>query len=383
MTQERLHVQEHKVLEHLLESHEDLSLLDDEALQLAIAESASRYLFDASWTLNQRHQMIRRIFDRLRGLDVIQPLLDDPSISEIMINHFDRIYFERNGKLYKSDLTFESDQHLLQVLGGAYARKNRALSISQPANNLILDDGSRVHGIIWPLSVDGPVFTIRKFTSIKPDAKTLIDGGFIPESMYRLLEQAVIDRRSIFICGGTGSGKTTLLNILSSSIPTNERVVTIEDSCELQLQGLENLIRLEAQSEDQHRHAATIFDIGALIREALRMRPDRIIVGEIRGLEAADMLEAMNTGHAGTLSTGHGNTCRDMSRRIANLVLSATRLPYSVILADIASAFDLFVHLERNAQGERYVTEICETAGCTSSEVLFKTLYHFQERRHP
>ena len=363
---------EHEVLMDLVNRFDDLSQVPEDALRMAIAESCGRLLFDASWTLVERQDQIRALYNRLRGLDILQPLLDDSSISEIMINGPDTIFIERAGRLEHVDLRFRDEDHLMQVMRQVYSGKNRALSITKPSNDVRLDDGSRVHGMIWPLTPDGPVFNIRKFNTIKPDAETLIASGFIPEAIFRYLDCAVKERRSIFICGGTGSGKTTLLNILSHSIDPNERVITIEDSCELQLQDLPNLVRLECHASGG---SAPAYDIGQLIRHALRMRPDRIIVGEVRGHEAADMLEAMNTGHPGTLSTGHGNSCADMARRLANLVLAATRLPYEVILENIAAAFDLFVHLKREADGSRFVTEVVETSGFSQRQILYRTIY--------
>ena len=376
MPEDRLK-EEQAVLRDLVNRLEDLSQIPEDSLRMAIAESCGRLLFDANWTLQQRQEQIGRFYNRLRGLDILQPLLDDTAISEIMINGPDKIFIERQGRIEGTELTFRSEEHLMEVMRQVYSSKNRALNISRPSNDLRLDDGSRVHGMIWPLTPDGPIFTIRKFTSIKPDAETLIDNGFIPRIMYEFLEAAVRSRRSIFICGGTGSGKTTLLNILSASIHPGERVITIEDNCELQLQGLPNLVRLECSHNDQEE--AIKYDISALIRQALRMRPDRIIVGEVRGKEAADMLEAMNTGHPGTLSTGHGNSCSDMDRRLANLVLSATRLPYQVILQDIAAAFDIFVYLTRDLDGTRYVSEIAETAGYIDNSITYNYVYQRKE----
>lgn len=366
-------IEEQAVLKDLVSRMEDLSAVPEDRLRMAIAESCGRLLFDADWTLRQRQDQINRFYDRLRGLDILQPLLDDPEVSEIMINGPYMIFVERSGRLKQTDLSFRNEDHLMEIMRLEYSRKNKPLNVSRPSNDLRLDDGSRVHGMVWPLTPDGPVFTIRKFTAIKPDAQSLIASGFIPPEMYSYLETAVKDRRSIFISGGTGSGKTTLLNILSAAIDPAERVITIEDSCELQLQGLANLVRLECSktvSDDGHA-----YDISALIRQSLRMRPDRLIVGEVRGKEAADMLEAMNTGHPGTLSTGHGNSCADMGRRLAHLVLAATRLPYEIIVQDIASAFDVFVHLVRNPDGFRYVAEIAETDGSDLNMISYKYVY--------
>ncbi|MBN1891252.1 MAG: CpaF family protein, partial [Clostridiales bacterium] len=261
-------------------------------------------------TLSEKRDLALSIFNSMRRLDVLQPMMEDPGITEIMVNGFDCVFFERDGFLFDSDIHFKDQETLQAVLTHFFSRANRPLNEASPIADLRLPDGSRANAVLPPIAPDGPILTIRKFTGIRPNMESLIRQEFISEEAADYLAEAVKNKQTIFICGGTGSGKTTFLNTLSSFIPKDERVVTIEDSAELSLQGLNNLVRLEARLPGPDGQGG--INIGQLIRTALRMRPDRIIVGEVRGSEAADMLHALHTGHPGSLCTGHANSCVEM-----------------------------------------------------------------------
>ena len=276
--------------------HNEPDPTDDRLKQMisdAILEQTGSY----SMTLDDRRDLAQKIFNSLRRLDVIEPLMEDPTITEIMVNGPGNIFFERAGKLYQSDITFKDSQTLTTVISCFFANQNRPLNEANPIADLRLPDGSRANAVLPPIAPDGPIVTIRKFTGIRQDIVSLIRQGFISEEAARFLSECVKNRKTIFLCGGTGSGKTTFLNTLSSFIPSDERVVTIEDSAELNLQGINNLVRMEARLPGPDGTGEV--GIGTMIRTALRMRPDRIIVGEVRGSESADMLTALNSGHLG------------------------------------------------------------------------------------
>ncbi len=269
----------------------------DERLKQMISDAILEQTGSYSMTLDDRRDLAQKIFNSLRRLDVIEPLMEDPTITEIMVNGPGNIFFERAGKLYQSDITFKDSQTLTTVISCFFANQNRPLNEANPIADLRLPDGSRANAVLPPIAPDGPIVTIRKFTGIRQDIVSLIRQGFISEEAARFLSECVKNRKTIFLCGGTGSGKTTFLNTLSSFIPSDERVVTIEDSAELNLQGINNLVRMEARLPGPDGTGEV--GIGTMIRTALRMRPDRIIVGEVRGSESADMLTALNSGHPG------------------------------------------------------------------------------------
>lgn len=326
-------------------------------------------------TLADQRRIIQEIFDKIRGYDLLQPLISNPLITEIMVNRYDRIFYEEGGKIFHSQIKFENEQSYRELINHWFAKANRPLNHSYPIADLRLPDGSRAHAVIPPASPDGPILNIRKFSNVKPDRNFYISRKGIPEKYMEFLENAVRDKKSIFICGGTGSGKTTLLNILSASIPTDERVITIEDACELQLQNISNLVRLEAQRIDAG--TVTQINLSNLIKASLRMRPDRIIVGEVRGEEAVDLLNAMNTGHPGALSTGHSNSCLDMLYRLSNLIFANSKIPYEAIQRSLASAIDYLVFIKREADGLRHVVEIEELTDYSNNQFILSPVYLF------
>lgn len=326
-------------------------------------------------TLADQRRIIQEIFDKIRGYDLLQPLISNPLITEIMVNKYDRIFYEQGGKIFHSQIKFENEQAYRELINHWFAKANRPLNHSYPIADLRLPDGSRAHAVIPPASPDGPILNIRKFSNVKPDRNFYISRKGIPEKYMEFLENAVRDKKSIFICGGTGSGKTTLLNILSASIPTDERVITIEDACELQLQNISNLVRLEAQRIDAG--TVTQINLSNLIKASLRMRPDRIIVGEVRGEEAVDLLNAMNTGHPGALSTGHSNSCLDMLYRLSNLIFANSKIPYEAIQRSLASAIDYLVFIKRETDGLRHVVEIEELTDYSNNQFILSPVYLF------
>lgn len=329
---------------------------DPERLLSYISNKVNLRLLGQLFDLRSRKALINELFNALHGLDILQPLLEDPEITEIMVNGPKYIFIERQGLIEQTALAFDTHSHLSEVIQHFFSLANKNLNLSHPIADLRLSDGSRANAVLPPLAPDGPILTIRKFCGVRPDAEALLENGFLERRTLYLLRNAVLDRESLFICGGTGSGKTSLLNVLSNFIPAHERVITIEDSAELQLQGLSNLVRLECRSPGPEGGGV---DIGQLIRTAMRMRPDRIIVGEVRGAEAFDMLTAMNSGHPGTLCTGHANSCADMMRRLCNMILSESRLPYPAIIDNLASSIRYMVHLTRDANGKRFIDEFC------------------------
>lgn len=303
----------------------------------------------------------KRIFDSFRRLDILQEAVEDETVTEIMVNGPDTIFLERDGRVFPWGRAFSSGQKLEEVIQQIVARVNRAVNTTSPIADARLEDGSRVNIVLPPVAVDGPILTIRKFSREPMTMKRLIELGSITSEAADFLRNLVASGYNIFISGGTGSGKTTFLNALSGFIPPDERVITIEDSCELQLSGIANLVRLEARTANaEGENAVTIRD---LIRTSLRMRPNRIIVGEVRGPEALDMLQAMNTGHDGSLSTGHANSPGDMLSRLETMVLMGGELPIAAIRSQIASAVDILVHLGRLRDASRRVLSIMEVRG--------------------
>lgn len=305
------------------------------------------------------------------GLDVLQPLVDDQEITDIMVNGADHIFYEKGGKIYASPLTFESEESLQNLVQRIVGAINRTVNESNPIVDARLSDGSRVNVVLPPVSLSGTVLTIRKFRKQPIRMEDLIRWGTATQRTAAYLEQAVRDRKNLFVCGGTASGKTTLLNILSSYIDPAERVITIEDSAELRLEGLPNVVTLETRNANMEgKGQITMRD---LIKTSLRMNPDRIIVGEVRGAEALDMLSGLNTGHAG-MSTGHANSCRDMLRRIETMVWMGADIPLEAIRQEIASALDLLVFVEKDRDGKRRIKEITKVGSYTNGDVALTTL---------
>ena len=352
--------------------HNESDPSDDKLKQLisnAISEQTGSYGMD----LEAKRELALRIFNSLRRLDVIEPLMEDPAITEIMVNGPDNIFYEREGKLFRSDIKFKDSQALTTVISCFFANQNRPLNEANPIADLRLPDGSRANAVLPPIAPDGPIVTIRKFTGVKQDIVTLIRQGFISEEAARFLAECVRNRKTIFLCGGTGSGKTTFLNTLSSFIPPDERVVTIEDSAELNLQGIKNLVRMESRLAGPDGNGEV--NIGTMIRTALRMRPDRIIVGEVRGSESSDMLTAMNSGHQGSFCTGHGNSCIEMLERLTGMIMAGSGLPFDAIVTQVSMGVDLIIHITRNKTGKRYIDEISQVLPANGNEYCLKQLY--------
>ena len=324
-----------------------------------------------------RQQLFRDVQDDLLGYGPIQSLLDDPSITEIMVNGPGKIYIERNGKLVKTNITFENDDHVLRIIDRIILPLGRRIDSDSPTVDARLPDGSRVNAIIPPVAIDGPSITIRKFGKEKLSIQQLIEMGTITPQMAEFLRACVIAKLNIIISGGTGSGKTTLLNVLSSYIPEEDRIVTIEDAAELRLQQ-DHFVRLETKPANvEGRGYVSTRD---LVRNALRMRPDRIIIGEVRGGEALDMLQAMNTGHDGSLTTLHANSPRDALSRLETMCLMAGMdLPLKVIREQVAAAIDVIVHQSRLKDGSRKITAITEVAGMEGDTVVMTDIFKFEQ----
>ncbi len=324
--------------------------------------------------LQEKLYLRTAVFDSFRRLDLLSELLDDKNVTEIMINGPKEIFVEKKGKMEKWNRSFQSEEQLFDLIQQIVSRINRAVNTKSPIVDARLEDGSRVHVVLPPIALKGPTVTIRKFPEPITMAK-LIQLGSLTEEAALFLESLVKASYNIFISGGTNSGKTTFLNALSQYIPKRERIITIEDSAELQIQEVENLVSLETRNANAEGEGAV--SISDLIKASLRMSPNRIIVGEVRGKECLDMLNAMNTGHDGSISTGHGNTSRDMLRRMETMVLQGADLPLSSIRNMIASAIEIMVHLGRSKDHKRRVLEISEVTGVENGEIQLKTLYQY------
>ncbi|WP_028560642.1 CpaF family protein [Paenibacillus pinihumi] len=328
-------------------------------------------------TAADKLQLVRRLFHSFRGMDVLQPLIDDPSVTEIMINAHDEIFIEQRGRMTRYPAAFENRERLEDIIQSIVAGVNRVVNESTPIVDARLKDGSRVHVVLPPIALKGPTLTIRKFPEKPLLMEDLVALGALSAEVSGLLEKLVAARYNIFISGGTGSGKTTFLNALSQYIPEDERIITIEDSAELQITRVKNLVSLETRNANTEGRGE--IRVRELIRASLRMRPSRIIVGEVRGGEALDMLSAMNTGHDGSLSTGHSNSTKDMLSRLETMVLGAAELPLPVARQQIAAAIDVIIHLSRMHDGSRKVVEICEIAGVQEGEIILNPLFQFSE----
>jgi pilus assembly protein CpaF len=324
-----------------------------------------------------RGMILKEVLNELLGYGPLQPLLKDPEISEVMVNGPKKVYVEKKGKLQKTSVVFDDDNHVLQIIDRIILPLGRRVDADSPTVDARLPDGSRVNAVIPPVAIDGPSITIRKFSKEKLGINDLINFGSVTDKMAEFLRACVLAHLNIVISGGTGSGKTTLLNVLSSYIPENERIVTIEDAAELQLQQ-DHVLRLETKPANvEGRGAVTIRE---LVRNSLRMRPDRIVVGEVRGGEALDMLQAMNTGHDGSLTTVHSNSPRDAIARLETLILMAGMdLPLKVVRQQIASAIDLIVQQTRLKDGSRKVTAVTEIAGMEGDTVVLTDIFKFEQ----
>ncbi len=347
---------------------EVLDLIDEELL------GAAR---EGTVTLEQMKSLRQDVFYSIRKLDVLQDMIDDAGITEIMVNGPDRIFIERNGQAMPAGVHFSSEKKLMDVIQLIVSKCNRVVNESSPIVDARLENGDRVSVVMQPVALNGPILTIRRFPSKPITMEDLISFGSVSREAAEFLRTLVGAGYNIFISGGTGCGKTTFLNALSDYIPTSERVITIEDNAELQIRHIPNLVRMEARNANTAGcQQVTIRD---LIKASLRMRPDRIIVGEVRGGEAIDMIQAMNTGHDGSMSTGHANSTADMLSRLETMTLMGIDLPIPAIRGQLASGIDVIVHLGRMRDRSRKLLEIAETGPVTPSGVSLRTLYRFQE----
>jgi pilus assembly protein CpaF len=328
-------------------------------------------------SIRDKQKLRMDIYNTIRKLDILQELVDDSSITEIMVNGPDKIFIEKNGTIYPCEKCFESKQKLEDVIQQMVSHSNRIINEACPIVDSRLSDGSRVNIVLPPIALEGPIITIRKFPDIPLTMERLIEMESVTTEVANFLKVLVIAGYNIFISGGTGSGKTTFLNILSNFIPSDERIITIEDSAELQIRNISNLVRLEVRNANSEgNNEITIRD---LIKTSLRMRPDRIIVGEVRDAAAVDMLQALNTGHDGSLSTGHANSPADMLSRLEALVLLGAELPLLAVRKQIASAIDIIVHLGRLRDKSRRLLEVTEVLDCKDGEIQLNPLYIFEE----
>lgn len=355
-----------------MEDQEIYRQIDD----LILEETRNRYV-----SLRRKEALRTELFNSIRKLDILQELIDDDSVTEIMVNGTEGIFLERNGRLLCWEKKITSKEKLEDMVQQIAGRCNRIVNESVPVADARLSDGSRVSLVLPPVALNGPVITIRRFPKNPIHMDRLVELGTVTTEAAAFLRALVRSGYNIFISGGTGSGKTTFLNALSDFIPKEERIITIEDNAELQIQGAENLVRLEArQANTEGKNSVTIRD---LIKASLRMRPDRIVVGEVRGEEALDMIQSMNTGHDGSLSTGHANSPRDMLSRLETMILMAMELPLSAIRRQIASAVDILIHLGRMRDRSRKVMEIVEITGYdrASGEITERTLFQLEETK--
>lgn len=361
----------------LLENRDELSDQDilDAIDELVLAEGRELRL-----SLRAKEEFRRELFCSVRKLDVIQELVDDPSVTEIMVNGYRNIFVEKSGKIRKWEKAFSSEERLWDVIQQIAGRCNRVVNEETPILDARLANGARVNAVLPPVSLDGPVLTIRRFPDEPITMVKLVAWGSITQAAADFLKKLVSSGYTILVGGGTSTGKTTFLNVLSACIPREERVVTIEDNAELQLLGLDNVVRLEARAANlEGGREITIRD---LLRTALRMRPSRIIIGEVRSGEAGDFLSCLNTGHSGSLGSAHANSVRDMIGRLENMVLMGMNIPIPVIRRQIVSGIEILVHLGRDGNGKRRVEEIAEITGLKGDEVQIRTLFRLDGENH-
>lgn len=355
-----------------------LSKMSDEELEEKIEEIVAEQIGSRYCSIEQRLNIIQQVYSSIRGFGLLDSIISDDTITEVMINGPDNVFIEQNGRLFKLNKRFESQRKLEDVIQRIVGLAGREVNQANPICDTRLPDGSRVNVVLPPIALCGPTLTIRKFSKTPMTIERLIAYGSITQEIADKLELLVKAKYNIFISGGTGSGKTTFLNALSNYIPKDERVITIEDSAELQITGVENLVSLETRNANAS--GAGQITIRDLIKSSLRMRPERIVVGEVRGGEALDMLQAMNTGHDGSLSTGHANSTEDMLSRLETMVLQGSAgLPLEAIRQQIASAVDIIVHLSRLRDKSRKTMEITEVVGYENGKIILNPLYVFEE----
>lgn len=355
-----------------------LSKLSDEELQEKVEAITMEKLSGQYISIEQQVSIVEQVYSSIRGFGLLDSIISDDTITEVMINGPQNIFIEQNGRLFKLDKEFESQRRLEDIIQRIVGLAGREVNQANPICDTRLPDGSRVNVVLPPIALCGPTVTIRKFSKTPMTIEKLIQYGSITKEIAEKLQMLVKAKYNIFISGGTGSGKTTFLNALSNYIPKDERVITIEDSAELQIEGIANLVSLETRNANAS--GAGQITIRDLIKSSLRMRPERIIVGEVRGGEALDMLQAMNTGHDGSLSTGHANSTEDMLSRLETMVLQgAAGLPLEAIRQQIASAVDIIIHLSRLRDKSRKTMEITEVVGYENGKIILNPLYVFEE----
>ena len=355
-----------------------LSRMSDEELEASIENLVNQNIGNQYCPIKQKVSIVQQIYSSIRGFGLLDSIMADDTITEVMINGPDHIFIEQNGRLFRMNKKFESQRRLEDVIQRIVGMAGREVNQANPICDTRLPDGSRVNVVLPPIALCGPTLTFRKFSKTPMTIEKLIQYGSLTKEIAEKLELLVKAKYNIFISGGTGSGKTTFLNALSNYIPKDERVITIEDSAELQITGIDNLVSLETRNANAA--GAGQITIRDLIKSSLRMRPERIIVGEVRGGEALDMLQAMNTGHDGSLSTGHANSTEDMLSRLETMVLQgAAGLPLAAIRQQIASAVDIIIHLSRLRDKSRKTMEITEVVGYQNGEIILNPLYVFEE----
>lgn len=356
----------------------NLATISDEELQEKIEELFYAKYKNAGFSISEKVDIVEQVFSSIRGFGLLDLIMKDDTITEVMINGTDEIFIEKNGRLIQLEDRFESDRQLEDIIQRIVGLAGREVNQASPIVDTRLPDGSRVNVVLPPIALKGPTVTIRKFSKNPMTIEKLLEYGSITKEIAEVLEILVKAKYNIIICGGTGSGKTTFLNAVSNYIPHDERVITIEDSAELQIVGVDNLVSLETRNANSAGVGAiTIRD---LIKSSLRMRPERIVVGEVRGAEALDMLQAMNTGHDGSLSTGHANSTKDMLSRLETMVLQgADGLPLQAVRQQMASAIDIIVHLSRLRDKSRKTMEITEVLNYENDEIVLNPLYVFEE----
>ena len=376
-TEGRFETEKKRLFKQLMDKLSNLSGLTDTEIEEIIEKTVLDRDNGIYLSVAEKQKLKQELFHSFRGLDVLSTLLEDTDISEIMINGQNTVFVEKNGRLYKRDEVFESEERLRNVIQQIVSSCNRIVNETVPIVDARLEDGSRVNVVLPPIALNGAVMTIRKFPKEFFTMERLIEMNSITEEAARFLELLVKAKYNIFISGGTGSGKTTFLNVLSNYIPEEDRVITIEDSAELQLHGIPNLVRLETRNANvEGEHAVTMAE---LIKAALRMRPTRIIVGEVRDAAAMDMANSMLTGHDGSLSTGHGNSAQEMMLRLETMILMGYDMPVLAIRQQLAAAIDIVIHLSRLRDNSRRILEISEIDGVVNGEICLHPLFRFEE----
>lgn len=370
-------IQAEHLHESILERLDMSKGVEDEELEEIIHQVLQEKSTESYISIQEKAMLGKELFNAFRKLDLLQEIIEDQEITEIMINGTDHIFIEKKGQLLQLEKRFLSKSKLEDVIQQIVSGSNRLVNESTPIVDARLEDGSRVNVVLCPIALNGPIVTIRKFPADSITMHQLIQWNTISKEVAEVLSKLVQAKYNIFISGGTGTGKTTFLNALSNFIPKDERIITIEDNAELQIKGVPNLVRLEARNANVEGTGA--ISIRDLIKSALRMRPDRIIIGEVRGEEALDMLQCLNTGHSGSLSTGHGNSAQDMLSRLETMVLMGMDLPLTAVQRQIGSAIDIMIHLGRVRDKTRKVMEIVEILGYQEGQITMQPLYEFAE----